>query len=574
MKACQVVPDIPSFAVDDGFSYLIPDGMDVVVGSRVRIRVSGRRMKGFVTAVFEAPTDRKLISIDGVTGSIGSFDDRELSVLRWAATHYVSPMSTILKRTIPANVPRLAPKEIHSMRESLPKFTVVVSDKRDYFEHVASMVKGPIERDESALVIVPSVKEAHAMAAGLREIHGDVVVLATSESENKDSTRSWGRAANRPPSLLVGTRETMLWPVARIAIAIVVEDGRRVMKSPSTPTLGVREALIARARHEGFDLAFVGPVPTLETIALDPVLVTPPGRQWPLVEVVDRTHEPPSRTVILEHTAAAILAAVNRGEYVFVLVPSRGYAPAFRCIGCGELRRCSVCDTAASRTNDCRRCGAALGACSACGKARFEPLGAGIGSVRDAIARSVGGDVGTAGEEKLVTVGSERDLIGCGEMSLSVAVDIDGMAHAPTYRASEDALRLLVRTAQLVEKGKGNRMMIQTAIADQPVVTALLSGRSDTFLTTLMAERRSSLFPPYGELIALEIDRAVAVGDAIVQAVGSDARVLGPAPMRDRDRWLIQAADLTKARVSLRQVVGTLRDKGARVRVDVDPIDL
>jgi primosomal protein N' (replication factor Y) len=186
----------------------------------------------------------------------------------------------------------------------------------------------------------------------------------------------------------------------------------------------------------------------------------------------------------------------------------------------------------------------------------------------------VGQAVGVAGEGHLVTVGSERDLVGFGEVSLAVAVDIDGMAHAPTYRASEDAFRLLVRVAQLIRKGKGNRLLIQTALTDQPIVAALISGRSDVFLGELMEERRSSRFPPFGELIALEIDRTVPVGDAITAAIGDDARILGPAPMRDRDRWLIQGPDLTRARVSLRRVVGTLRDKGARVRIDVDPIEL
>ena len=574
MKACQVVPDIPSFAVDDGFSYLIPDGMVVRVGSRVRIRVSGRRLKGFVTAVFDAPEDRRLLPLDGVTGSIESFDDRTLPVLRWAATHYVAPMSTVLRRTIPGNVPRIARRETEQRIPSATTRTLFISDGRSHVEHATGAVQGAIERAESALVVVPSVREAHDMASGLRAVYGDVVALATSASEARDATKSWGRAANRPPTILVGTRETMLWPIGRLSIAVVVEDARRVMKSPSTPSLGVREVLVARSREEGFDLTFVGPVPTLETLALDPVVKTPRGRQWPLVEVVDRSHEPPTRTVILERTISAISGAVRRHESVFVLVPSRGYAPAFRCVACGELRRCSVCDTASSRKDACRRCGTALGSCSNCGKARFEPLGAGIGSVRDAIARSVGQDVGVAGEGRLVTVGSERDLVGSGGVSLSVAVDIDGMAHAPTYRASEDAFRLLVRVAQLIRKGKGNRMLIQTALADQPIVAALISGRSEVFLRDLMEERRSSRFPPFGELIALEIDRAVPVDDAITAAIGNDARVLGPAPMRDRDRWLIQGPDLNRARVSLRRVVGTLRDKGARVRIDVDPIDL
>jgi primosomal protein N' (replication factor Y) len=574
VNACQVVPDIPSFAVDDGFSYLIPDGMDVRVGSRVRVKVSGRRLKGFVTAIFEAPADRQLLPLEGVTGTIESFEPHTLDLLRWAAMHYVSPMSTILKRTVPANVPRLALKDVMPRVATESTVTIVISDARSHLTHVIEKVSGAMADGNGALVVVPSVQEAESMASGLRDIYGEAVSLATSASEGKDTTRSWSRAANRPPTLLVGTRETMLWPVARLAVAVVVEDARRVMKSPSTPTLGVREVLIARAERERFDLVFVTPVPTLETIALDPVVEAPSGRQWPLVEVVDRSHEPPSRTVLLERTTGAISAAVRRDEEVFVLVPSRGYAPAFRCVACGELRRCSVCDTAASRKNECRRCEAELGACTSCGKARFEPLGAGIGSVRDAIARSIGQDVGVAGEGKLVTVGSERDLIGCPEMALSVAVDIDGMAHAPTYRASEDAFRLLVRLAQLVGKGRGNRMMIQTANAHQPIVTALRSGKSGRFLADVMQERRASQFPPFGELIALEIDRTVAVEDTIVTAIGDSARLLGPAPMRDRDRWLIQGADLTNARVGLRHAVGILRDKGARVRIDVDPIDL
>jgi primosomal protein N' (replication factor Y) len=470
------------------------------------------------------------------------------------------------------------PSERATVVEPLPttdsRTTIIISDARSQLGHVAASVEGSISRDEGALVIVPSVAEAETIASGLADIYGETVVLSSSASENKDSTRSWGRAANRTPTLLVGTRETMMWPVARLSSAVVVEDGRRVMKSPSTPTLGVREVLIARSKQERFALTFIGPVPTLETIDLEPVIKAPAGRQWPLVEVVDRSHEPPSRTVLLERTTTAISAAVRQNEPVFVLVPSRGYAPAFRCIACGELRRCTVCETAAARKDECRRCGAELSACTNCGKSRFEPLGAGIGSVRDAIARSIGSNVGVAGDHKLVTVGSERDLIGCQEMSLSVAVDIDGMAHAPTYRASEDAFRLLVRLAQLVDRGKGNRMLVQTASADQPIVTALRSGRSGAFLSGLMDERRASNFPPFGELIALEIDRAVPVGDAIATGIGDYARVLGPAPMRDRDRWLIQGTDLTHARIALRQVTGTLRDKGARVRIDVDPIDL
>ncbi|MDA2980026.1 MAG: hypothetical protein O3B42_09740, partial [Actinomycetota bacterium] len=88
--ACQVVPEIPSFAVDDGFTYLVPDGMAVSVGSIVRIKVSGRRLAGYVTAVFQAPEGRKLLPLLSVTGSAPVFDTELLEICRWAAAHYVA----------------------------------------------------------------------------------------------------------------------------------------------------------------------------------------------------------------------------------------------------------------------------------------------------------------------------------------------------------------------------------------------------------------------------------------------------------------------------------------------------
>ncbi|MFV2001165.1 MAG: hypothetical protein ACC654_12450 [Acidimicrobiia bacterium] len=573
-RACQVVPDIPSFAVDDGFTYLVPETADIHIGSRVRVRVSGRRLKGFVTAVFEAPEERKLLPVDAVSGDIPSFDESMLAVLRWAATHYVSPLSVILRRTIPPNIPRTPNGTPRQPVSRLSGVVVVVSSSLDHATHLEGIVAEAAAVGGSTMIIAPTVLEVGRVSDALKNRFSGHVVSATSSSSGKDSTKAWSRAATSGDSILVGTREIVLWPVAGLVSMVVVEDSRRVMKSPSTPTLGVREIAVKRSGINGNRLTFLSPLPSLETLALRPKVIPTPNRSWPLVEVADRAEEPPSRSVLLDRTRIALAGATGKGLSAFVLVPSRGYAPAFRCVRCGELRRCTVCGTAATRRGDCRRCGAVFGECVTCAGQHFEPLGAGLGSVRDAIARSVGDAVGVSGEHRPITVGSERDIVTQKPIDLAVAVDIDGMAMAPTYRASEDALRLLVRTANLVRRGRGNRLIVQTALPDQPVVEALRSGRPTEFLRQQLTERRRSSFPPAGELIALEVDRAIEVGTAVEDAVSTSATVLGPAAMKDRDRWLIQAKDLTPARAAVRRLVGSLRDRGARVRVDADPIDL
>ena len=182
--------------------------------------------------------------------------------------------------------------------------------------------------------------------------------------------------------------------------------------------------------------------------------------------------------------------------------------------------------------------------------------------------------VGTASDAKPITVGTERDVRTSGIVRLAVALDVDTLTMAPHYRAGEDALRLLVRLANLVERGRGNRCLLQTADAAQPVVSAMRNGRYEDFMRAELAARTAAGFPPVGAVIALEVSPPYEGVDALVAPLRELAQVHGPAQATDRMRYLVQARDLGPARLHLRSIVRTLRDRGSNVRVDVDPIDL
>src|SRR5690606_25600803 len=54
----QVVPNLATFAVDDGFAYRVPDTLSgVETGSLVRVPLGGRRVRGFVTHLRTGPGD-------------------------------------------------------------------------------------------------------------------------------------------------------------------------------------------------------------------------------------------------------------------------------------------------------------------------------------------------------------------------------------------------------------------------------------------------------------------------------------------------------------------------------------
>lgn len=589
----QIVPDLATFAVDDGFAYAVPEALGPIeVGSIVRVPLGRRRVRGYVVDLSlrdRASSDRQLKEVISVSGEIPIFDERMLRTLRWLAMHYVAPLAAVLPRAAPPNLPRRrALDETAGSRAAgasvLPAATAAATAGSRIRPHyyvsgrfggreAAGLLSDVLEAGRNGVVVAATVAEAEAIYRAMKTELGARVVTAHSSLPARDVTAAWTRAATQGGLAVVGTREVALWPIHGLAMGIVVEEGRRAMKAPQTPTMHVREILRRRAAIERFQLVIAGLVPTSEAVAAGFEINEPPGRVWPLVEIVDRNDEPPGSGFVSERVRQSLSIAVKARKSVFVLVNRRGYAPAFRCLRCKEVRRCSACGTAADLGDTCRRCGAAHGPCKRCDGERFEPLGAGVGRIVDELKRSVDG-VSAAGEvEAPVVVGTERDLPAAGRVDVSVAIDADGAIFGPNYRAGEDALRLLARLAAIVHPGSGNRCIVQTASPQHPVITALRSGHPMGYLTEELEARTEAGVPPAAELMAIEVGNAPPDIDAELRGVASSG-VLGPAEASEKQRWLIEGSNLREVKVRLRWLVQKWRDAGAHVRVDVDPLDL
>jgi primosomal protein N' len=158
-------------------------------------------------------------------------------------------------------------------------------------------------------------------------------------------------------------------------------------------------------------------------------------------------------------------------------------------------------------------------------------------------------------------------------MALVVAADTDGLLLAPGFRASEEALRLLARLGNSLERGPGRRMMIQTAHPGSELVATLTKGDPIPYLEKVLVERARDGLPPATEMLAVEIREHIPEGVEKELADLGDVSLLGPLEIEQGTRWLL-AGDLGKARLALRGLVGRWREAGATVRIDADPIDL
>lgn len=580
VRSARVVPRVPSFQVDGGFWYRVPDHLEIELGSVVRIPLGGRRVRGFVVEVGERPGEG-LRDVAAVTGDCPAFDAGLLETMTWVAHHYVAPLSTVLERSAPPNAPR-------SMAAGLPALppstgsavragsAVYLLDRAGDYARLAGTVSTTLQHG-SAIVVAPTGPEVEAVSSAITEAAPGRVVTVLPDTTAAQATRAWALARSTVGVALVGTARVSLWPVAGLRLAGAVEEGRRAMKERQTPTLHVREILRRRALVGRAGLVFAGPTPSLEAMALHPGVHRPQDRlrAWPLVEVVDRSQEAPGTGVLGPRARAALKAVAGQGGVAFVFTHRHGYAPAHRCAACRAVRRCPTCGSRPDQGDTCLRCGATLGACDQCGGRRFEPLGAGEGRVREEIARVLSpAAVGGVGDGRPVSVGTERDIPRLPPQDLAVAVDADGLVLGSNYRAAEEALRVLARVAGTVRSGRGRRMMVQTSRPDDPVIAALAQGDPLPYLTAEAVVRRDLGLPPSGELMVVEVRGEAQTADADLRQAAAGADVLGPADGPRGRRWLVRGADLDQPRAALRPAVQRWRDGGASVRIDVDPIDL
>ena len=588
-RIARVVPDVPSFSVDDGFAYSIPEGIDTEVGAIVRIPLGGRRVRGWVVAISEGDGSG-LKALLSRSGDLSVFDSRFLDVMRWVAVRYVSPLAAVLSKATPPNIPRSRswkdriPVPVLPPPPSATMVQDLATGKRPatetwvgggpWADQVARSIGPALNAGRNGLVVAPTVAESDALARDLTALLGDRVVSSASAGTGAEQTRAWVEAATRPGTLLVGTRTISFWPMRDLAAAFVVGEGRRAMKDKSTPTTHAREVLLKRSQMERFGLVLCGLVPTAEALAVGTAHPVPgTGRSWGQVEVVDRRTED-GDGALLGPTARAALRASIRDPMPVLLFTHRR-ATAQRCARCKALRRCTRCESGAFSGIECARCGMRSESCAECQFGRFEMMGSGVSRVAAEAGRVVGREnVGEPGSGRPVVVGTERDLPGL-TVGLTIVVDADGPIISPTYRAGEDALRLLARAVAVAGLGRGRRGLVQTSDPSHPVIEALRRTDPVSFVRQDSAARAAAGFPPGGEVLVLEVDDpAPDAGEELVAAVADRAEVLGPADSGGRTRWLLQGNDLTTARLAIRQVVARWREGGARVRIDADPVDL
>jgi primosomal protein N' (replication factor Y) len=428
---------------------------------------------------------------------------------------------------------------------------------------------------DDALILTPSLAAAGLLAARLRRAGVRVAEMP----------RDWAMAA-AGGCVAVGARAGAWAPRPRLGAVLVLDEDDEAYQEERAPTWNARDVAVERARRAGVPCVLTSSHPSLEALAWGGAGLLAPSRTeeragWPIVEVVDRRHEPPGSGLYSSRLVDVLREATPDRRVVCVL-NRKGRAPLLACVACGELARCEVCAgpvaDAGDGTLSCRRCRATRPAvCTACGATRMKALRVGVTRARDELEMLAGRPVAeVAADEGLgprlpdapILVGTEAVLHRVAGAHAVVFLDFDQELLAPRHTAGEQALALLARAARLVggrDGGRdgGGRILVQTRLPGHEVVDAAVHADPSRFALVESARRAALRLPPETALAVVSGASAQVFVDQLVAAVVPDLEVLGPSD----GRWLLRAPD----HAVLADALAAVTRPPGRLRVEVDP---
>jgi primosomal protein N' (replication factor Y) (superfamily II helicase) len=588
----RVVLDTRLPQLDRLFDYLIPKGMNVGVGVRVKVplRSGARHATGYVVDVVDTSEHSgALAELSDVISDVAVLSPDLWSLARAIADRQAGNASDVLRLAIPARYSRVekkwrdAPPSVSShppvivpceeySDDSLEQ--IVGSQRRTVLtlpggvqetgdgrpvprgaQIVAQIAARTLGKGDSVVIVVPDWRDTEHFASALGDIISpEDLVVWRSGSVGSDRYAEYLRTLDQRPVVVVGNRHAVYAPVFSLGTLIVLDDADDSHREPLAPYPHTRDVALLRHQQSGCAVVFAGLVPSMSSTrwlamgfceALEPRHTSRPTVVPTALSMNPDHDQSPARLPSVAHQGA--LAGLAKGP-ILVQVFRAGYSSALACASCAERGMCARCH-GPLRLRDpqtppsCAWCAQveARWTCHNCGSTALVPRGRGIGRTvaelgrafpRVPIIQSDGENrVAAVGRDSAVVVATRgAEPIADGGYHAALLLDGQSMLSRENLGALEDTLRMWEHAVSLV---RPDGKVFMTEVEGQPAL-ALASGRYLPLLVEELAQREALRLPPAVRIASVSGPApAVAEIRRHVEVADWGVDVLGPVPLDD-----------------------------------------
>ncbi|THV38712.1 primosome assembly protein PriA [Glycomyces buryatensis] len=630
--------DHPLPQLNRDFDYKIPSELqgEVAAGCRVKVRFSGRPLKGTVLAVKDASDFRGPFQPVLEVISPGPVLTPEVSRLaRAVADRYAGRLSDVLSLALPKRMKKV---ETEPARERHPitatplptlwnryiageAFVRALGEGKspravwgavpgeDWPTRLAEAAATAAAAGRGALLIVPDQFHLARLDAALTSVLGpDRHVSLSNATGPTPRYRAFLQALRGEVQIVAGTQVAMMAPVDRLGLVAIWDDGDNNLVSLHAPYPHAREVLLTRAELSGAACLIGGYTrsPQAQLLVESRWAVSVTGdretiqaaapRVVPVGDEGDMAADPSGSTARLPTVAwEAARKALRAEQPVLIQVPRRGYVPAVSCQRCRARAMCPDCGgplslTGSRRPPACTWCGRVDvdHQCTECGSNRVRAVVIGAERTVEEIAQAFPGVevLESNASNRLETVPPGPVVVvstpgvepaapdGYGAVLL---LDTWALLTRADLAASEEALR---RWANAVALARPEGTAVVVADGGLPVVQALIRWDPAWFASRELAERTELGFPPAVRMASLTgpLGEPEKFAAAVAAETEVEAEPIGPIPVDEHTERLLlrvrrrDGAALAKALSAA--TAARASSKAELVKVQVDPREI
>ncbi|MEO8889716.1 MAG: primosomal protein N' [Jatrophihabitantaceae bacterium] len=631
--------DVPLPHLDRPFDYLVPSTLDeqVVAGSRVRVRFSGRLVDAYVLErVAGSEHDGRLAYLERAVGEPVLTPDTA-ALFRAVADRWAGNFVDVVRLGVPSRhaaaessasteVPTSAPAPDAPAGTGFDRYraggaflSAVAAGKparavwsalpgESWPDRLAEVARVALAAGRGAILVVPDARDlARVDAAFAVTVGAGRYVALSADLGPSQRYRRWLAVRRGAVRVVIGTRAAAFAPVADLGLVAIWDDGDDLYDEPRAPYAHSRDVLVLRSSMSGAALLLAGHARTAEAqllvesgwaheiVAERSVLRGSAPRVAATGDDVELARDPAAAAARLPSLAWRTTAeALTAGHPVLVQVPRRGYVPSLACVRDRTPARCATCSGPLAASSHqaiaaCRWCGRPAGdwTCPKCDGRRMRAVVVGAGRTAEELGRAFPGvSVRTSGADRmlsdveggpaLVVATPGAEPIAAGGYGAALLLDGWALLSRADLRAGEETLRRWMNAAALVRAG-GKVVVGMDAAA--PAVQALVRWDPAGAAARELADRVELGFAPATRMASLTGGPA-AVADLLAGAVlPGGAEVIGPAPTgAGTERMLIrvQRSQGAELAVALKTAASGRSSRKAPdpVKIVLDPLEL
>ncbi|MEJ5915720.1 primosome assembly protein PriA [Pseudokineococcus sp. 1T1Z-3] len=441
-----VVLDVPLPHLDRVFDYAVPASAatTAVVGARVRVRLAGQDVEGFVVER-RATSEHTgaLVPLRRVVSPEPVLDPAVLALARAVARRCAGTTADVLRLAVPPRravveteeragpplgpLPRPEPGPWSAYAGGAALLARVADGGapravwtalpggpgEDWAGALAVLAAAALAAGRGALLVVPDARDVARLDAAMTAVLGaGRHVRLTAEDGPTARYRAFVALRRGRVRAVVGTRAAALAPVQELGLVVCWDDGDELHAEPRAPYCHARDVLVERAEQAGAAAVLGSPARSAQAQQLlaqgwaRPVVAARElvRVRTPRVAVAgDDGRDPAGPGARLPSSALRLVRESLPAGPVLVQVPRAGYLPATACQRCRHPARCGRCggplalpqpdEPGGASTPVCRWCatGAPAWACGHCGGRALRSLVVGSGRTAEELGRALPG---------------------------------------------------------------------------------------------------------------------------------------------------------------------------------------